>query len=74
MPGLVVMGGDLCPTGREFQSQQQLLAGSLTTFMRSKLVLLFESTKNNSKEACDGPFRIINENNLAHKKTKREEN
>ena len=37
-PGLLVVGGDSCPRGREFKSQRRLLDGSFLPFICCKIV------------------------------------
>ena len=57
-PGIVVMGGDLCSKGCEFESKYRILDGH---FSRTNLLLnlscVFGKTKINDKEAGVGPFK-----------------
>ena len=49
-PGLMVMGGDSCPRGREFESQD---TSKLIVFK----ICLLDKTKNKRKEVGYGPFK-----------------
>ena len=42
-PGLVVMGGDSCSKGREFESQHHILDGYFFTFICCKNSNVFEN-------------------------------
>ena len=56
-PGLVVMGGESCSKGREFESWHHILDGHLFTFIGCKNCNLYlKKTKINKKEARVGPF------------------
>ena len=51
-PGLVVIGGDTCSEGREFESQDHLLHGHFFTLIFCKNCNVFvQKTKINKKEA-----------------------
>ena len=55
--GLVVIGGDSCTKGCEFESQQCTLDGHFShTYLLKNLQWVFEKTKINEKEAGVGPF------------------
>ena len=46
-PGLVVMGGDSCSKGREFEPQHRILDGHFKHYIVvRKLECLFEKTEN----------------------------
>ena len=51
--GLLVMGGDSCSTGCEFESQHIILDGHFFTFIYCNV---FEKMKINEKEAGVGQF------------------
>ena len=55
----MVMGGDSCSKGCEFESQQSILDGHFFTFICCKICNEFEKTKRNEKEAGVGPFKKI---------------
>ena len=55
-PGLMVMRGDSCSEGRGFKSPHCKLDGHFSHLFVVKIVMLFEKTKINEKEAGDGPF------------------
>ena len=55
----MVMGGDLCSIGREFESQHHILDGHFSYLFAVRIVILFEKMKINEKEAEDGPFLKI---------------
>ena len=59
-PGLVVMRGDSCSEGREFESQHPLLDGVLHIWLVVKFVTFtyLERPKINEEEAGDGPFKM----------------
>ena len=54
----MVMGGDSRSKGREFESRHRILDGHdiFSHLFVLKIVMLFEKTKINEKEAGDGPF------------------
>ena len=54
----MVMRGDSCSKGREFESQQHILDGHFFTYLCVvKFVMcVFEMTEINEKEARVGPF------------------
>ena len=59
-PGLVVMGGDSCSKGREFESLHHMLDGHFfTSICCENCNVWFEKTKINEKEAEDGHFKKI---------------
>ena len=47
----MVMAGDSCSKGRGFKSQHHILDGHFFTFICCKIVMLFEKTEINEKEA-----------------------
>ena len=53
-PGLVVMGGDSCSEGREFESQHRMDISSHLFVVR--IVMFVWRDKNKWKDAEDGPF------------------
>ena len=54
----MVMGGDSCYKGHEFESRHQILDGHLFTFICCKNCnVCFKKTKINAKEAGVGPFK-----------------
>ena len=53
----MVMGGDSCSEGRGFESQHHIPDGHFSHLIVVKIVMLFEKTKINEKEAGDGPFK-----------------
>ena len=57
-PGLVVIGGDSRSKDRGFESRCRILDGHgvFSHLFVVKIVMLFEKTKINEKEAGDGPF------------------
>ena len=56
-PGLVVMGGDSCSKGCEFESQHRMMDRHLFTFICCKNCYVgFEKTKIMEEEADDGLF------------------
>ena len=54
-PGLVVMRGDSCSEGREFESRHRILDGHFSNIFVVKIVM-FERTKIDEKEGEHGPF------------------
>ena len=50
-PGLMVMRGDSCSEGRGFKSPHCKLDGHFSHLFVVKIVMLFEKTKINEKEA-----------------------
>ena len=60
-PGLVVMGGDSCSKGREFESQHQLLDRHFSHLFIVKIKncndFLEKIVNKNGKKAGDGPFK-----------------
>ena len=61
-PGLVVMGGDSCSKGREFESWH--CTG--WTPICCKICNVFEKTKIIKKEAGVGPFKLNEQTNLSN--------
>ena len=65
-PGVVVMGGDSCAKGREFESWHRILDGHLSHLFVVKIVLMLEATENIRKRGrgwhiflkCDRYFSI----------------
>ena len=55
-PDLVVMGGDSCRNGHEFESQHRILDGY---FSHLFVVEIDKKTKINEKEAGVGPYLKI---------------
>ena len=55
-PGLVVMGGDSCSKGREFEPLHCILDGHFSHLFVVKIVMLFKKTKIKEKETGVGPF------------------
>ena len=55
-PGLVVMGGDWCYKGCEFESWHRILDGHFSHLFVVKLNCVLEKMKINLKEAWVGPF------------------
>ena len=53
---MVVMGGDSCYKGSEFESRHRKLDVIFCTFICCKNCSVFEKTKINEKEAVVGPF------------------
>ena len=53
----MVMGRDSCSKGCGFKSQHHILDGHFSHLFVVKIVMLFEKTKINGKEAGDGPFK-----------------
>ena len=45
-PDLVVMGGDSCSRGHQFESQHRVLEGYIYTFIWPKVELMLEKTDN----------------------------
>ena len=52
-PGLVVMGGDSCSNGCEFESWHHILDGHFFTYFVVKIVMCALKDKINEKEAAD---------------------
>ena len=52
----MVMGGDSCSEGRGFESQHCILDGHFSHLFVVKIVMLFEKTKINEKEAGNSHF------------------
>ena len=50
------MGGDSCSKGNEFESQHRILDGHFSHLLVLEIVMLFEKTKINEKEAGEGQF------------------
>ena len=55
-PGLVVMGGDSCSKGREFESQHRILDGHFFTFICCKICNVFWKDKNKWKRGLGWPI------------------
>ena len=55
-PGLVIMGGDSCSKGREFESQHCILDGHISHLFVITIVMFVWKDKNKQKKAEDGPF------------------
>ena len=56
--GLVVMGGDSCSQGCEFESRHHFTGWTFFTFnCCQKLSFVFEKMKINEKETGVGPFK-----------------
>ena len=47
---LIMVGGDSCPSGHEFESQCRILDGSFFTLFVVKTVLMFEKTEHKLKQ------------------------
>ena len=45
-PGLVVMGGDLCSKGHEFESQRRILDGHFSHLLVVRIVMIVCKDKN----------------------------
>ena len=52
----MVVGGDSCYEGRGFKSQHHIQDGHFSHLFVVKIVMLFEKTKINEKEAGNGHF------------------
>ena len=55
-PGLVLMGIDSRSKGHGFKSRYRILDGHFSHLFVVKIVMCFEKTKINEKEAVVGPF------------------